>query len=116
MVTPTMRQKYPHTPEQILAYDSPKLRKAFDYQGEEKVRLAINELFRIVSEVTLVPSEALPEKLGFQENNPDCDNFQSLLGVMRTVEILHDLSFVNITPLPPKRKDRKSTRLNSSHT
>lgn len=108
MVTPTMRQKYPHTPEQILAYDSNKLRETFDYQGEEKVRLAINELFRIVSEVTHVPSEALPERLGFQAKNPDRDSFQALLAVMRTIVMLHHLGFVEITPLPPKRKRKEA--------
>ena len=100
-MTPTMRQNYPHTPEQILAYDSNKLREAFHYQGEEKVRLAIDDLFRIVSEITLVPSEALPERLGFQANNQDRNNFQALLGVMRTVKILHHLGFVEIQPLRP---------------
>ena len=103
-----MRQKYPHTPEQILAYDSPKLQRAFESQGEEAVRRNIDDLFRNVSEITLVPSEALPEGLGFQANNPDRDSFQALLGVMRTIEILHHLGFVEITPLPPKRKRKEA--------
>ncbi len=68
------------------------------------MRKNIDDLFRIVSEITLVPSEALPERLGFQANNQDRDNFQSLLGVMRTVTILHHLDFVEIQPLCPTDK------------
>jgi hypothetical protein len=56
-----MSQDYPHIPQQLLEYRSQKLMEAFNNQGEMKTWRAIDDLFRIVSEITLVkPVDLLP--------------------------------------------------------
>lgn len=105
-----MSQEYPHIPQQLLGYRSQKLIEAFNHQGEVKTWRAIDDLFRIVSGITLVkPVELLP-RLGFDAKNLDRYNLQSLFGVMRTVVTLRNLGFVEITPLPP-RQNRKEADL-----
>lgn len=110
MVTPTMSLEYPHIPQQLLDYRSQKLLEAFTHQGEVETWRAIDDLFRIVSEITLMkPVDLLPE-LGFDVSNLDPYSLQSLFGVMRTVVTLRNLGFVEITLLPP-RQDRKESDL-----
>lgn len=105
-----MSQEYPHIPQQLLEYRSPKLVEAFNRQGEAKTWRAIDDRFRIASEITgLKPDDLLP-RLGFDAKNQDRYSLQSLLGVIRTVETLRNLGFVEITPLPP-RQDRKEADL-----
>ena len=105
-----MSSQYPHIPQQIMEYRSKKLIDAFNLQGEVKTWGAIDDLFRIVSEITLVKPVDLLPKLGFDANNRDRYSLQSLFGVMRTVVTLRNLGFVEINPLPP-RQDRKEADL-----
>ena len=109
-MTPTISPEYPHIPQQLLGYRSQKLLETFNHQGEVKTWRAIDELFRIVSEITLMKPVDLLPRLGFDANNLDRYSLQSLFGVMRTVVTLRNLDFVEITPLPP-RQDRKETDL-----
>jgi|CXWL01.1.fsa_nt_gi hypothetical protein len=105
-----MRPEYPHIPQQLLEYRSPKLVEVFNHQGEAKTWQAIDDLFRIVSEITLLKPDDLLPRLAFDAKNLDRYSLQSLLGVMRTVVTLQNLGFVEITPLPP-RQDRKEADL-----
>lgn len=109
-MTPMMSAEYPHIPPQLLEYRSAKLIEAFNYQGEAKTWSAIDELFRIVSEITLIKPLDLLSRLGFDAKNVDRYSLQSLFGVMRTVVTLRNLGFTDITPLPP-RQDRKEADL-----
>jgi hypothetical protein len=93
-----------------MEYRSEKLIEAFNLQGEVKTWEAIDDLFRIVSEITLVEPVDLLPKLGFDANNRDRYSLQSLFGVMRTVVTLRNLGFVEVNPLPP-RQDRKEADL-----
>lgn len=64
-----MISQYPHIPQQIMEYRSKKLMEAFNLQGEVNTWRAIDDLFRIVSEITLVKPVDLLPKLGFDANN-----------------------------------------------
>ena len=105
-----MSPKYPHIPQPLLEYRSPKLVEAFNHQGEAKTWRAIDEQFRIVSEITRLTPDDLLRGLGFDARNLDRYTLQSLFGVMRAVVILQTLGFGEITPLP-SRQDRKEADL-----
>lgn len=105
-----MSKEYPHIPQQLLEYRSLKLVEAFNHQGEAKTWRAIDDQFRIVSEITRLKPDDLLLRLGFDARNLDRYSLQSLFGVMRTVVTLRNLGFVAITPLPP-RQDRKEADL-----
>lgn len=105
-----MNQEYPHIPQQLLDYRSPKLLEAFARQGEKQTWLGIDRLIQIVSDITEMEPAALLPCLGFDPKNQDHDSLQSLFGVMRSVTMLHNLGFIGITPLPP-RQDRKEADL-----
>lgn len=76
-------------------------------QGEDQTWRAINALFHITATNTRLAPEKLLSQLGFDENNLDNNHLQSIFGVMRAINMLHDLGFANITPLPARRSRRE---------
>jgi hypothetical protein len=84
--------------------------EAISQCDEKTIWLAIDKLFEIVSGITQMQPVALLPCLGFDPKNQSHDSLQSLFGVMRSVTMLHNLGFIDITPLPP-RQDRKEADL-----
>jgi len=109
-VTSINPAKFPNTPSAFLTYTCPKLEDSFTRQGEEQIRRTIDQLFKVVCEITSLRPDALLAQLSFDPNNKDEDMFQSLFGVMRTITTLHRLGFSEIRPLPAS-KTRKEADL-----
>jgi hypothetical protein len=114
-----MQAQYKHTPKRMLTYldgPSPMVRKAFVFQGEAVVRREIDYLFQHCSAITQLTPDDLLDKLDFQQNNIEKEEwFPALFAVMRTIMWLHEpLGFEKITPLRNKKKkpeaDLKATR------
>jgi hypothetical protein len=109
--------QYMNTPKRMLDYlkSSPMAQKAFDYQGEKRVRQDIDYLFQRCSEITQLEPEALLDHLDFQPNSrKDEEWLAALFAVMRTIILLHErLSFDKITPLE-KPEDRPEADLKAT--
>ena len=110
---------YPWTPKALTTYTCPKLEQAFRKQGEDTTRRLVDQLFEVVCQITDLLPDALLARLGFDPNNRDDDNIQSLFGVMRTITTLRNLGFTGLAPLPPnsahKEADLMATRNGTSY-
>jgi hypothetical protein len=107
---------YPAIPKAVWAYvkdlqamnASHPLLEAIGRQGEQQTWTRIDELFRITSETTRLRPENLLRRLGFDKKNLDPSYLQSIFGIMRDINTLHNIGFVNIVPLPPHKFRRES--------
>lgn len=79
-------------------------------QGEHRTWQAIDRLFRFTIQNTQLDSDRLLRQLGLNQSNLDRDHLQAIFGVMRTINTLHPLGFVNIHPLV-RQKDRREADL-----
>src|SRR2546422_10466614 len=107
---------FPAIPPAIWAYfqdlqgmkSSHPLLKAIRRQGERQTWTGIDELFRITSETTGLRPEDLLRHLGFDQKNLDPSYLQAIFGIMRDINTLHNIGFVNIVPLPPHKSRKES--------
>lgn len=106
-----------NTPKRMLDYlkSSPMAQKAFDHQGEERVRQNIDYLFQRCSEITPFTPDNLLGKLDFQPTSTENEEWlAALFAVMRTIILLHErLDFETITPLE-KCEDRPEADLKAT--
>ncbi len=82
--------------------------KAIQNQGKDKTWSGINRLFEITSQNTGLPSDRLLQDMGFDRSNLDDNHLQSIFGVMRTVNLLVQIGFTKLRPLPPNKSRRES--------
>lgn len=108
-------ESYSHTPRSLLVYTCVPLQEAFARQGEEFTRRAIDALFQRACENTGHNRDELLSLLSFDSSNQDADMLQSMFAVMRTINILDDIGFKGIKPLPAT-KIRKEADLLASWT
>lgn len=110
--------QYMNTPKRMLDYlkSSPMAQRAFDCQGEERVRQNIDCLFQRCSEITQLEPDALLDPLDFQPNSREDEEWlAALFAVMRTIILLRErLDFEEIISLKRKvegpEADLKATR------
>ena len=55
------------------------------------------------SNATGMTSNQLYEEIGFRENDLDENNFQALLGILRSINLLNEVGFQELRPLRPKK-------------
>lgn len=107
--------RYPKIPKRLWKYyqrllqDNPhhKLIEAIKNKGYDRTWEGINEVFWHASQSTGMTSEKLYEEIGFNENDLDDNNFQALLGILRSINILHEMGFQELRPLRPKKSHRE---------
>lgn len=113
------RSAYPSIPARFwrhydrLLSDQPqhRLLEAILRQGAERTLDAINTIFFLAATATALQPDELLLCLGFQDNDLDPANFQAMLAVLRTINKLHELEFVEIKPLRPSLVRREADLL-----
>ena len=103
--------QYPEIPQKLWKYyersltDNPqhKLIKAIEIQGYDKTWKGISKVFGHASQATGMTPNILYEEIGFGENDLNEDNFQALLGILRSINLLNEMGFQELKPLRPKK-------------
>jgi hypothetical protein len=112
---PLGKSSYPSVPHAMWSYhehlvakgNTHKLLTAIDGQGPEKTWKGINDLFHLAAKATNLTPDDLLVQLGFNRKDLDEANFQAMLGVLRAINMLHNIGFSNIRPLPPSKLRRE---------
>ena len=107
--------QYPEIPQKLWEYyerllmDNPghKLIKAIKRQGYHKTWNGINDVFWHASQATGMTFNKLYEEIGFRENDLDENNFQALLGILRSINMLNEVGFQALRPLRPKKSQKE---------
>lgn len=85
-----------------------RLVEAVHTQGFETTWQAINEIVARASQATGLPPDRLFVSLGFNVNDLDSANFQAMLGILRSINMLTQLGFTGIKPLRPLRNRQEA--------
>ena len=107
--------QYPAIPEQLWKYyrrllrDNPqhKLIEAINRLGYDKTWKGINDVFWHASQTTGLTATQLYEEIGFRENDLDENNFQALLGILRSINLPNEVGFQELRPLRPKKSQKE---------
>jgi hypothetical protein len=107
---------YPSIPQALWAYcqklhaknHSHPFLEAIKKQGEERTWKGINDLFQITCQNIGLDSDRLLRQLGFDERNFHPSYLSAILGIMRNINMLNNIGFANIHPLPPKKSQREA--------
>lgn len=97
----------------MLLSDRPdhRLLQAIQAQGEERTWRAVKTIFDLAGQATALDPAELLNRLGFESNDLDSANFQAMLAVLRTINKLHELGFMEIAPLRPRLVRREADLL-----
>lgn len=93
--------RYPNIPKKLWEFydqlkrkrSQHKLIEAIKEQGYDKTWRGINDVFYYSSKATGMTPDKLYEEIGFNQNDFDDNNFQALLGILRTINILSSRVF-----------------------
>ncbi len=107
--------QYPEVPQKLwksyerLLTDNPqhKLIEAIRRQGYDKTWKGINDVFLHASQATGITPSKLYEEIGFRDNDLDENNFQALLGILRSINMLNEVGFQELRPLRPKKSQKE---------
>jgi len=112
---PDSSVQYPAIPQKLWIYykrlltKNPrhKILEAIKKQGYDKTWRGINDVFWHAIQATGMTSNKLYEEIGFEEKDLDDNNFQALLGRLRSINLLHEVGFQELRPLRPKRSQKE---------
>ncbi len=85
-----------------------RLVQAVRRQGAERTWQKINEIFSLASHATGLPPDQLFNRLGLRANDLDPANFQAMLGILRSINMLRQLGFTEFQPLRPLRNRQEA--------